>query len=330
MHRTSKSITFMSIILLLTGAQSCSDNAHKALSTFPEEGYIQVTGGRIWYKITGADKPGIPLLVLHGGPGAPHDYLENLEKLTTYRPVIFYDQLGCGNSDRPDDTALWTIERFIKELCQVRTFLNLEKMHILGQSWGSMLAVEYILRKQPQGIVSLILAGPFLSAPRWAADQRTWISELPAALQDTINKYEALGDYDAPAYQEAMVAYYAKHVCLLDPYPASMNRTMEKMGVDVYRYMAGASEFTLNGTLQSVDLTDKLHEIKCPVLFTCGEFDEATPATTAFYQSKLPGSEIHVFEGASHSHHLEKEEEFISVTEDFMKRAEAGTFEKRF
>ncbi len=327
MNNTSRSTTFMSLILLLAGVHSCSDNSRKPLTDIPYEGYIQVEGGRVWYKIAGADKSGIPLLVIHGGPGAPHDYLENLEKLSTHRPVIFYDQLDCGNSDRTGDTALWTTERFVNELSQVREFLNLKEIHILGQSWGSMLTVEYILRKKPQGIVSLILAGPFLSAPRWAADQRSWIAALPVALQDTIYKYEASGEFTAVEYQKAMEAYYAKHVCMLDPYPECMNRMMEKMGADVYQYMAGASEFTLNGTLQAVDLSDRLHEIKCPVLFTCGEFDEATPATVAFYQSKLPGSEVHVFKGASHCHHLEKEEEFISVAGDFLKRAETGTID---
>ncbi|MFA5301678.1 MAG: alpha/beta fold hydrolase [Bacteroidales bacterium] len=118
-----------------------------------QEGNVKVPGGNIWYKIVGAGKNGIPLLTVHGGPGAPHQYLNPLQALADQRPVIFYDQLGCGRSDRPTDPALWTVERFVEEL------------HILGQSWGSMLAVEYVLRKKPIGIRSLILSGPYLEQP---------------------------------------------------------------------------------------------------------------------------------------------------------------------
>jgi len=114
----------------------------------------------------GADGKKIPLLLLHGGPGASHDYLEPLEPLSDERPVIFYDQLGCSNSDRPDDQSLWTIERFVEELEQVRETLQLREVHILGQSWGTMLGVEYMLMKKPHGVTSLILSGPCLSAAR--------------------------------------------------------------------------------------------------------------------------------------------------------------------
>jgi proline iminopeptidase len=138
------------------------------------EGYIPVTGGNIWYKIVGINRKNIPLLVLHGGPGAPHDYLEPFEILSDERPVIFYDQLGCGNSDKPRDASLWNVERFVNELEQVRTYLGLDKMHLHGQSWGSMLAVEFMLTKKPKGVVSLILSGPCLSLSRFAADQRAY------------------------------------------------------------------------------------------------------------------------------------------------------------
>lgn len=291
-------------------------------SSMPTEGFIPVTGGKVWYKIVGAEHEGIPLLVLHGGPGAPHDYLESLGALATDRPVIFYDQLGCGNSDQPADTSLWTVDRFVEELELVRKALKLEEIHLLGQSWGTMLAVEYILRKNPKGVKSLVLSAPYLSTQLWSDDQRAWIELLPAEVRDTIYKYEALGDYASSAYQEAMMAFYQKHVCRLDPWPESINRTFEKMGVEVYNHMWGASEFTINGTLLEADLTEELHKIKIPVLFTCGEFDEATPITTALYQSKLPDSELHIFEGASHMHHVEKMHEFNFLISDFIKRAE--------
>ncbi len=309
-------ITMMTIVLF-----SCNSKKEKELP-ITKEGYVAVTGGKVWYKICGADKKGIPLLVLHGGPGAPHDYLHPLEEIAKERPVIFYDQLGCGNSDKPSDSSLWNLPRFVEELEQVRTALHLDKLHILGQSWGSMLAASYMIEKNQKGIISLIFSGAYLSSPRWISDQKKWVSQLPVSIQDTIAKYEKSGDFASPAYQEAMTIFYNKHLCRLDPWPPYLIATLEKSSSEIYGYMIGPSEFTLNGTLKETDLTDQLHKIKCPVLFTCGEFDEATPWTTAYYQSKIQGSEIYVFKEASHSHHIEKEDEYLKVVSDFLRKAE--------
>lgn len=293
-------------------------------SSSPEvrEGYVAVPGGKIWYKIVGANRKGIPLLTVHGGPGASHFYLEPLAALSSERPVIFYDQLGCGNSDRPADTSLFTVNRFVDELDALVGQLELKEFHLLGQSWGTMLAVEYLSARKPEGVKSVILSGPYLVTSMWAADQRAWIAQLPQDVQDTILKYEENGNYAAPAYQEAMNVFYARHLCRLDPWPDCLLKTFENMGPEVYNYMWGPSEFTITGILRDADVSEKLKKLPYPVLFTCGEFDEATPGTTAYYQSLLPGSEIKVFEGASHSHHLESEESFKQAVRDFIKRFE--------
>ena len=148
------------------------------------------------------------------------------------------------------------------------------------------------------------------------------VSQLPASTRDTIAKYEESGDFASPVYQEAMTLFYNKHLCRLEPWPQCLTATMEKLSTEIYGYMIGPSEFTLNGTLRNTDLTDDLYKIKCPVLFTCGEFDEATPWTTAYYQSKIRGSEIYVFKDASHSHHLEKQDEYMKVVGDFLRKKE--------
>lgn len=282
-------------------------------------GFIQVTGGRVWYRIVGADMPGTPLLVLHGGPGAPHDYLETLEALTDERPVIFYDQLGCGFSDRPSDTALFTVSRFVDEVQQVCTALQLSEFHVLGQSWGGMLAIEFALQKKPAGLRSMILSAPLISTQRWIADQEMWISKLPEQIRETIKKHEQNKDFESPAYQEAMMHFYQKHLCRMDPWPECLTRTMEKMGVDVYQYMWGPSEFTMTGTLADADLSARLSEISVPVLLTCGEFDEATPDAIRDFHSMFPNSEYFIFADASHSHHLEKPDKYIAVVRSFLK-----------
>jgi len=287
------------------------------------EGRIEVPGGKVWYGIAGSEKPGIPLLTVHGGPGAPHDYLQPLEALSANRPVIFYDQLGCGNSDRPSDVSLWKVERFVAELESVRKALKLDRFHLLGQSWGTMLAVEYLLRENHPGIVSLVLSAPYLSTGLWMTDQQMLVSQLPDEVKETIRLCEENGDFDSIPYQDAMMVFYKKHLCRMDPWPECLNRTMEKMGAEVYGHMWGPSEFNMNGTLRDADLTERLNLIRVPLLLTCGEFDESTIHTTAFFQSRIRGSEMHVFTGASHSHQIEKPDEYLKVLGSFLERTES-------
>lgn len=294
---------------------------HKSSVDFVE-GYISVTGGKVWYRIAGKEQKGIPLFVVHGGPGAPHDYLETLGKWADKRPVIFYDQLGCGNSDTPSDTSLWTVDRFVEELEIVRNTLNLKQVHLLGQSWGTMLAVEYLLRKKPEGVVSLTMSAPYLNTSMWQKDQAKWISQLPEDIRMAITTAEREGNFDSQDYQHAMNVFYQKHVCRLDSWPDCVNRTFEKMGLEVYRYMWGPSEFTMTGILKNADLTDQLKKINVPVLLTCGEFDESTPESARYFQSKIPNASLHVFKGASHMHHLEKEDEFREVVTAFIEKTE--------
>jgi len=164
------------------------------------EGFVEVPAGRVWYGIAGEGN-GVPLLTLHGGPGAGHDYLEPLEGLGNERPVVFYDQLGCGKSEIPDDERLWRVERFVEEVGAVRKALGLERVHLLGQSWGGMLAIEYALTRPP-GVVSLVLANTTASIEEFASEARRLIAELPGDAAETIERCEAEGKTDSPEYQE--------------------------------------------------------------------------------------------------------------------------------
>ncbi|MHC1726342.1 MAG: proline iminopeptidase-family hydrolase [Syntrophobacteraceae bacterium] len=293
------------------------------------EGYIDVPGGKVWYRKIGEEREMTPLLVLHGGPGAPHDYLELLEALQHERPVVFYDQLGCGNSDMPDNLSLWTVSRYVEELQRVRQVLGLDKVHILGQSWGSMLAVDYLLEKKPAGVSGLIFSGPCLSISRFLADQREWLSMMPRGIQTIIEEKEASGDFDSPEYQEAMMSYYRRHVCRLHPWPDCLERTMDKFGHSVYRHMWGPSEFTMTGSLGVYERAERLKELTAPILFTCGRYDEATPEATAYYHGMNSVSEMVIFENASHEHHLERPHEYLEVLRDFLYRVEDGYRSRR-
>jgi proline iminopeptidase len=288
-----------------------------------KEGMVDVPGGKAWYKIVGVGAKGNPVLTLHGGPGTPHDYLEPLEDLSNDRPVVFYDQLGCGNSDRPNDTSLWTVDRFVEELAVLRKSLELDKVHLLGHSWGTILALEYATRRKPRGICSMVLSGPALSASRWTSDTRALLAKLPRETQKAFLDSEAAGTFDSPEYQAAVMTFYKKHLCRMDPWPDCCNRTFEKIGKPVLLHMWGPSEFIATGTLKDFELTGLLKRIGVPVLFTAGQYDEASPKTTRYYHSLLPGSEIHVFKGASHCHHVEKRKEYVRVVRDFLARADS-------
>jgi proline-specific peptidase len=294
---------------------------------FPaKEGYVQIRGYNTWYRIVGErDEPGMyPVLCLHGGPGCPHDYLEPLEALAaTGRRMIFYDQLGVGNSDHPDDPSMWTVDLFLEELEIIRKALQLEHLHILGQSWGGMLAMEYSL-KQPPGLVSLILADSPASMPQWIAETNRLRNDLPPEVQETLQVHEKAGTTDDPAYQEAMFVFYRRHVCRLDPFPECMNRAFEKMmqSPQVYMTMVGPSEFFITGSLKDWDIVNRLGEIRVPSLVLGGRFDEATPTITKTVHQGIPGSEWVIFEESSHSPHIEESERYMQVLANFLDRVE--------
>ena len=281
-----------------------------------EEGKIDVDGYQIWYRRVGNN--GIPLLTLHGGPGAGHDYLEPLERLTSNRPVIFYDQLGCGKSDQPDDRSLWQIERFVAEVDTVRQTLGLEQVHLLGQSWGGWLAIEYML-SHPQGIVSLVLASTSASIPQFVAEAKRLITELPREIYQTLERYEARGDYHHPDYEAAVLEFYKRHVCRLDPWPDPLLRTAANLNNNVvYETMNGPSEFIVNGNLKDWDRTDRLGEIRVPTLITVGRYDELTPTCAETIHQGISNSQMVIFEKSSHMAHLEEEDSYLEVVADFM------------
>lgn len=185
------------------------------------EGYVPFRGFNVWYRIVGEreDSGKLPLLCLHGGPGVGHDYLEPLEAMgATGRRVIFYDQLGCGRSDHPHDPSMWTVELFVGELALVRSALGLDHVHILGQSWGGMLAMQYALT-QPAGLAGLIVANSPASIPLFVSETNRLREYLPSEVQQTLLRHEAAGTTDDPEYEEAMMVFYRRHVCRVGPRP---------------------------------------------------------------------------------------------------------------
>lgn len=286
------------------------------------EGRIAVSGGEIWYRVVG-DGGGVPLLTLHGGPGAGHDYLESLEPLGNERPVVFYDQLGCGRSDKPDDVSLWRIERFVREVDEVHAALKLDRIHLLGQSWGGWLAIEYMLSR-PSGILSLTLASTSASTAEFVREANRLIDELPTSMRDAIRRGDREQVFDSPEYLGATNEFYRRHVCRLDPWPEAMLRTSANLeGNAVYLTMNGPNEFTVIGNLKDWDRTARLGEIRVPALITVGRYDEITPSCAETLHGGIAGSEVHVFERSGHCAHLEEADEYLPLLRDFLRRSEA-------
>jgi proline-specific peptidase len=308
----------LAICLILFSAWICGCSTNPGFSE--RQGYIAVTGGKVWYRIVG-EGDAAPIVLIHGGPGSASDYLKPLEKLAIDRPVIFYDQLGCGKSDHPDNDGLWRIERFVAELAQVREALKLKEIHLYGHSWGTMLAVDYMLTK-PSGIKSLVLSSPALSVQQWVNDANSLVEKLPFTTRQAIRRNERDGTTDSKEYEQAVAEYLKLHLCRLAPWPADLMRSFDNSNHMIYKIMWGPSEFYPMGNLKTYERVDRLQEIKVPTFFTAGRYDEATPAATFLYRSKIPDSSIRIFEESSHLAMFEESEAYVESIREFLKSTE--------
>jgi proline-specific peptidase len=288
-----------------------------------DEGYVEVEGGRVWYRRLG-EGDALPVLLLHGGPGAAHDYMLPLaERLSEHRPAIVYDQLGCGRADKPDDTSLWTVDRSVTEVDQVRAALGLDRCHLLGQSWGGWLAIDYMARG-PVGVAGLVLASTSASIAQFVAGARRLIEDLPEPHRTALQELGARGEYDHPDYRAAEQEFYRRHLCRMDPWPEALVRSSDQMeGNQVYVTMNGPTEFDVIGRLRTWDRTPDLARIDVPTLVTCGRYDEITPACSETIAEGIPDARVVVFEESAHVAHLEEAEAYAGTVEEFLESVEA-------
>lgn len=292
--------------------------------TYPiQEGFIPFKNYQTWYRIVGeGEEPGkLPLLCLHGGPGACHNYLQLLDAMVeTGRRVIYYDQIGCGQSVIPvSKPEMWTVELYVGEVDVVRQALGLDRIHLLGQSWGGMLAMEYMLT-QPKGVASLTIASSPASMIQWVEEANKLRDELPPEVQATLLKHEEAGTTNSQEYLDAMQVFYDRHVCRRLPYPDYVKRSFDLLAEapEVYNTMNGPSEFHVVGTIKNWDVRHRLGEINVPTLVTSGRFDEATPVIAGTVQQGIPGARWQIFEQSSHMAHVEEEELYRQVLTDFI------------
>ncbi len=292
-----------------------------AWSLNTQNGSVPVQGGRIWYQIISNKKTQQrpPILILHGGPGVPHNYLNVLQKMANDRPVIFYDQLGCGlSSVKKNEAHLWTITKFESDLETLIHHLHLKKFHLFGHSWGGALATQYAL-KHPESLQTLILASPLLSTQKWIEDSKQLLKTLPASTQSTILIHEKQGTTDSTAYQQAVDIYYHQFVCRMSPWPKDLDYSFAHLNADVYKAMWGPSEFTMTGNLKHFDNTKKLNQLILPVLITGGKFDEATPSTLSQVAKQLPHGQYILYKKSAHLAFLEEETKYLADLRLFLK-----------
>jgi len=311
-----KKLDLLLSVLFLIASVSCQKDTEK-------EGYVNVEGGRIWYKIVG-EGGGIPLLVIHGGPGGSSCWtIPGFSLLAKDRPVIFYDQLGSGNSDRPNDTTLWEIDRFVDEIDHLRIALNLKELHMLGHSCGSTFLIEYMITKIPEGVKSVIFASPLLSTKVWIDDTKILLAQLPANLQNTINKYDALENYSAPEYLAATDSFYSRYGSRNNwPIQIKECENVPGFNADIYNYMWGPNEFTATGTLIDFDRTADLIKITEPILFITGEFDEARPETMYKFQALSNNATVEIIDDAAHMIMVDQPDKVAEAIGGFLKKVD--------
>lgn len=285
-------------------------------------GTVDFNGHSTWYRITG--EPGrTPLVVLHGGPGAGHHYTLSIAGISRQgRPVIHYDQLGTGNSTHlPDRGAdFWTVQLFLDELDNLLKELGIaDGYHVLGQSWGGMLAAEHAVRR-PAGLRGLVIANSPASMGLWLEAATELRAGLPEEVQHTLHAHEAAGTTDHPDYRAAEQVFNERHVCRLTPNPPEVQATWDNIAADptVYHTMNGPNEFHVVGTLKDWSVIDRLHLIEVPTLLVSGRFDEATPETVRPFADHIPDVRWHMFEHSSHMPHVEEEELYLRIVGEFL------------
>jgi len=308
-------------LIILTGIVIVLTFSFKVkVSLKTEEGFIDVKGGRIWYSVTG-EGTNIPIVMLHGGPGFPSYYLNPLMVLSEERPIVTYDQLGCGRSDRITDTTLMTIGNNVEQLKQLLSALKIKAFYLYGHSWGTILGMEYYL-KYPKGIKALILASPCINIRLWMNDADTLISTLPDSIQFYIKQNMKNIKSDSVKMKEAIDYYFNSFYTRKLPLSADLDSSHSQFGTSVYEYMWGKEEFSASGTLRDYDRTGDLNKIKVPTLYITGEFDAARPITVKYYQSLTPNSEFIMIRNAGHQTMHDNPGENIVAIQTFINKLE--------
>jgi proline iminopeptidase len=259
------------------------------------------------------------ILCLNGGPGLPCDYLREPHAILADKGfrVVAFDQLGCGQADKPKDKSLWTIGRYVEEVETVRTTLGLGKIHLLGHSWGGWLGIEYGIT-YPQHLKTLILENTCGDMPHLISELNRLRDALGSETVKMLLRHEAEGTLDHPEYQAAITLLSYRHVCRLDEWPAPIKRSLDDWNMDVYGTMQGPNEFLYVGNLKDWNRLADMHRITAPALITVGMHDELPPSCAMRMQAALPNAKLRVFKNSSHTPFYEQPDEYYAELLDFL------------
>ncbi len=285
---------------------------------------------KVWTKRFG-NNPRIKILLLHGGPAMTHEYMECFESFFPKEGFEFYeyDQLGSYYSDQPKDSSLWTTERFVEEVEQVRQAIGAgsANFYLLGNSWGGILAMEYALKYQGN-IKGLIVANMVASAPEYGKYAEEVLAPQfdPAVLKE-IRSMEAKGDFANPRYMELLIPnFYHKHLCRLGEWPDGFNRAMKHVNGEIYTMMQGPSEFGIAGRLASWDIKNRLKEIKVPTLMVGAKYDTMDPKAME-EQSKMVQHGRYLYcPNGSHLAMWDDQQVFMKGVIEFIHDVDSGEF----
>jgi proline iminopeptidase len=282
------------------------------------EGTHEIRGYRFFWKSIGEPGAKGTVVTLHGGPGASHDYLLAFADLAErgYH-VVFYDQLGCGRTERAREDREYSLERDVEDLDALRVLLGLARIHLLGSSYGGLLALAYAIA-HPEALRSLIVVSGLASVPLTQIEMDRLCNELPPPFPAFLHRHGARGEFQHPEYVAAADLFYRRHLCRLDPWPEELQRTLAVMDGPKYHYMNGPNEFTITGTIRDVDVTPRLGEIRAPTLVTVGRYDEVTPRVARAIHAGIPGSQLLEFSESSHTAFWEERDRYMERLSAFL------------
>lgn len=288
--------------------------------------YVSLPGGFTALQRYSNGGGGIPVLYIHGGPGGNCESFKPMaEQLAESRDVYMYEQLGSDEATHTGEETLWQPERYIEALGVVIAAIKTKKLHLIGRSWGAMLAAEHILRTPDSPVVSITMTSPYMSTALWLADAKARLSEMGEDILRFIEEYESGGSADEIRYKEIVKEYNLRFQCrdyYIKARDANLYKSVKQKtasGMEVYHYMWGDSEFTCTGIMRNIDITSRLPGIKVRVMFVIGEFDQVLPRTCKYYESLIPGSRIAIIPNASQTPFLENPRVFFNTLINFYK-----------
>jgi L-proline amide hydrolase len=284
------------------------------------EGYVSVPGGRLWYRVVGTGRR-TPLLVVHGCCGVGSYYLAPLAALADDRPVIFYDQIDNGRSDRPNDTTYWRMGHFVEEIKRLRETLGLREIHLYGHSFGAAIVADYMLTR-PRGVRSVVIAGAQLDMSRGGADLEPLLAALPDSTRRSIVDHERDGTTSSPAYQRAMLQFMRRHYARRLPWSADLDSSVAHFNGPMAAYIYGAGPTNVTGWMRGYKHSAELRGIDVPTLLTIGRYDDVSTASARQYQTLIPGSRVAVFEESGHLSMQDEPEKYVSLLRAFLRSTE--------